>query len=70
MMPGTAVDPRPAVPGVGRVQMCSKRLLACSHRRVRMPLGIVGSAHLAANPARCCGGPGLAADKRSGVDHS
>lgn len=27
MMPGTAVDPRPAVPGVGRVQMCSKRLL-------------------------------------------
>ena len=68
MMPGTAVDPRLAVPGVGRVQMCSKRLLACSHRRVRMPVGIVGSAHLAANPARCCGGPGLAADKRSGVD--
>jgi hypothetical protein len=33
-----------------------------------MPVGIVGSAHLAANPARCCGGPGLAADKRSGVD--
>ena len=33
-----------------------------------MPVGIVGSAHVAANPARCCGGPGLAADKRSGVN--